>query len=207
MSDRIMVKVHVLENTISMKTVSRKFKSPHYFYITKKRVLELADCKRLIVSDSGSFAELSLEDAANGTSILRIAFSWLNEEYNGRISGQKEYVAVPFDRFYKAALACCENMNTEWKILSITDKAMPRVEFDSGHTLHNVAEHPRLRKKLGKFLSVHFQWPRSQKIVLYDESSFDFFFQEYRDGNVAMCGGVILHGAENLGTAYYGIHT
>lgn len=207
MSNRTMVKVNVRRDIISMKTVSRKFKAPHCFIITKERILELADCKWLVVSDCGSYAELSLEDAADGASILRMKFSWLSEECTGAISGQKEYVTVPYDRLYQAALTSCEGMNTEWKMLSITKKSMPRIEFDSRRALHNVATHTRLRKKLGKFLSTHFQCPRSQRIVLYDNSRFDFYFQEYRDGNEGMSGAVILHGAGNLSTAYYGIHT
>lgn len=211
MENRILVKFEVLEQVITLRTISRKFKAPHSFYILKKRILELADSKWMVVNDGSSFAVLSLEKTEDGSSILRIAFSWLSEEGNGAITGRREHIAVPFDRFYKAALPAQEDADTEadreWKVLSLGNKSMPRIEFNSRRNLREVAKHPRLRKKLGKFLSTHFQWHGSQRIVLYDDSLFDFYFQEYIGGKPGMCGGVILHGAADLRTAFYGIHT
>lgn len=207
MDNRILVKISVLEHTITIKTISRGFKKSHNFYILKERILELADHKWAVVSDSGSFAELSLETTAEGFLLLRITFSWLSADCSGGISGRKEDITVPFDSLYRAALPPYGNSVTEWKMLSHADKSMPRIEFDSRHALHNVVQSPLLRKKLGKFLATHFQWPRSQRIVLYDDGYSDFYFQEYMGGKLGICGGVILHGTENPKTAYYGIHT
>ena len=36
---------------------------------------------------------------------------------------------------------------------------------------------------------------------------YSFFFREYRGGQALMCGGLILHGQDDMGKAYYGIHT
>lgn len=207
MDNRILIKVSVLEHSITIKTISRGLKKSHNFYILKERILELADCKWVVVSDRGSFAELSLETVAEGLILLQITFSWLSVDCSGGISGRKEDIKVPFDRFYRSALSPYENVVTEWKMLSLTDKTMPQIEFESRHALHNVVQSPLLRKKLGKFLATHFQWPRSQRIVLYDDGYSDFYFQEYRGGKLGICGGVILHGTENPRTAYYGIHT
>lgn len=207
MENRILIKVNVQGEAILIKTISRKFKAPYYFCILKERILELADCNWMVVTDSGSFAVLSLEKTVDNTSILRITFSWLSEEGNGAITGRREYVVVPYDRLYKVSLPAYENVDTDWNMLSLADKTTPRIEFDSRQTLREVVKHPRLRKKLGKFLSNHFQWRKSQRIILYDGGLFDFYFQEYIGEKPGMCGGVILQEAVNLRTAFYGIHT
>lgn len=205
MNDRILVKVNVLKDEISLKTVSRNFKAPHFFYILKERFLELEDGKSIVVNHCGSFAELSRMQLA-GQEILQATFSWLEEEADGEVTGWRETVRLPYDRFYHAAL---ENKpNGEWKMLSMMDNRSPMIRFESRCNLHNVARNPRVKKKLGRFLSNHFQWRRSQQIVLYDECPpFSFWFEEYRNEGMGMSGAVILHGQRNLKTAYYGIHT
>lgn len=206
MNDRILVKVNVLEHEISLKTVSRNFKAPHFFYILKERFLELEDGKSIVVKDCGSFAELSLRQSAEGRKTMYITFSWLEEETDGEVTGWRENVKLPYERFYHAALE--DKPDGEWKMLSLLDNSKSKIRFESRHNLYNVARNPRVRKKLGRFLSNHFQWHRSQQIVLSDDfSPFSFCFQEYRDEGEGMFGAVILHGQENLKTAYYGIHT
>lgn len=206
MNDRILVKVNVLEHEISLKTVSRNFKAPHFFYILKERLLELEDGKSIVVKDCGSFAELTLRQSAEGRKTLYITFSWLEEETDGEMIGWRETVKLPYDRFYQRALK--DKSDGEWKMLSLLDNSNSKIRFESRHNLYNVARNPRVRKKLGRFLSNHFQWHRSQQIVLSDDfSPFSFCFQEYRDEGEGMFGAVILHGQENLKTAYYGIHT
>ena len=59
MNNRIMVRVKVLKEEILLKTVSREFKAPHFFYILKERILELERDKSIIVKNYGSYAELS----------------------------------------------------------------------------------------------------------------------------------------------------
>ena len=71
----------------------------------------------------------------------------------------------------------------------------------------------RVYRKLMKFLRTRFQWPDTDEIVLYgDFEPYSFLFREYRRGKggdleAAMCGGVILHGQEDMKTAYYSTHT
>ncbi len=206
MNNRILVKVKVLEQEILLKTVSRNFKAPHFFYILKERFLGLEDGKSIVVKDCGSFAELSWRQSAEGRKTLYITFSWLEEEADGEVTGWRETVRLPYDRFYQRAMK--DKPDREWKILSLLDNSKPNIRFESRCNLYNVARNPRVRKKLGRFLSNHFQWHRSQQIVLSDDfSPFSFCFQEYRDEGEGMFGAVILHGQENLKTAYYGIHT
>lgn len=69
-------------------------------------------------------------------------------------------------------------------------------------------ENPILRHKLGKFLDQHFNWYNYERIVLTDDYlPYSFFFEGYMVQGTKTCGGVILHGEENIRTAKYGIHT
>ena len=62
-----------------------------------------------------------------------------------------------------------------------------------------------LRHKLGKFLDQHFNWYNYERIVLTDDYlPYSFFFEGYMVQGAKTCGGVILHGEENIQTAKYG---
>ena len=66
----------------------------------------------------------------------------------------------------------------------------------------------RIRHKLGKALMDNFNWPGADEVRLAsDFVPYSFFFQEIRDGRPVMCGGLILHGQDDMAKAYYGIHT
>lgn len=47
-----------------------------------------------------------------------------------------------------------------------------------------------------------------EKIVIYDDGQpYSFFFEEYTPYGRGICGGIILHGAEDLAKAQYSVHT
>lgn len=82
------------------------------------------------------------------------------------------------------------------------------LEFHSRKNLKAVVENPILRHKLGKFLDQHFNWYNYERIVLTDDYlPYSFFFEGYMVQGTKTCGGVILHGEEDIQTAKYGIHT
>ena len=57
-------------------------------------------------------------------------------------------------------------------------------------------------------LGRHFQWRGTEKIVIYDDGlPYSFFFEEYTPYGRGICGGIILHGAEDLAKAQYSVHT
>lgn len=95
-----------------------------------------------------------------------------------------------------------------WRLLSILEQNRPKLEFQSRKNLKAVVENPILRHKLGKFLDQHFNWYNYERIVLTDDYlPYSFFFEGYMVQGTKTCGGVILHGEENIRTAKYGIHT
>ena len=84
----------------------------------------------------------------------------------------------------------------------------PKLEFCGKENLHAALENKTVRRKLVKFLRDNFWWKSASKICFYDDFlSYSFTFREFRNGKPGMCGGLILHGQENLDRAYYSIHT
>ena len=60
----------------------------------------------------------------------------------------------------------------------------------------------------GKTLEHHFQWRDAEKILIYDDGApYSFFFEEVTPRGTGICGGIILHGADNLQKAQYSVHT
>ena len=60
----------------------------------------------------------------------------------------------------------------------------------------------------GRFLACRFTWKSVGRVVVFDGFvPHSVFFREERPDGTGMCGGIIMHGQENLKKAYYGIHT
>ena len=101
-----------------------------------------------------------------------------------------------------------KNNGEQKRILSLDEKPRPRIEFQSRRNLKAVTGEKLLRKKLGKALWRHFAWKGSRQITIYDDfEPYSFFFREQTPYGTGICGGIILHGWENMEKAYYGIHT
>ena len=92
-----------------------------------------------------------------------------------------------------------DNNGAAVPLLTIKDYRNPVIEFQSRKNLKAVVSEPILRKKLGKFLSCHFAWKSSTRIVVYDDfEPYSFFFREERQTGMGICGGIILHDRNNL---------
>lgn len=210
MNDRTMVKIRCDRELLSIRTVSRRRKSHHWFAILRDELqqLEQRSGRQHIFNDCGSFAALRLMKPPNGRQILEIRFTWLQEEGGGRVYGWQESIRLPYEPFH-AFVEAGENMSgTMWRQLSIPEKVTRRFEFRSRKNLHEVTRRPLLRHKLGKVLERHFRWKGTEKIVIYDDSQpYSFFFEEITPYGTGLCGGIILHGADDLRKAQYGVHT
>lgn len=208
--DQRMIKVRCDKELLYIRTISWEKKSPHRFAILRSELqkLEQEPNKRVLTSDCGSFASLRLTKGPDGTQILEIRFTWLQEDGNDRVHGWKEDVRLPYEPFRAFAGAGEDMDGAEWRQLSIPELVTRRYEFRCRKNLQEVTGCRLLRHKLGKILEQHFQWRGTEKIVLYDDSQpYSFFFEEYTPYGRGICGAVILHGADNLQKAQYSVHT
>lgn len=208
MDNRIMIKLSASDDCISLRTFSRGYHSPQRFILTKSELRELDEKRYLTVSDIRSFAKLALRKTMEQEEVLEIDFTWLNDAGSGKVSGVTETVRLSYEKFRELAKESGED-GTQKKMLSLKDDSRIRIAFLSRKNLRAVAETKMLRKRLGKFMGNHFlRWKGSRQIILYDDfEPYSFFFQEQTPYGAGICGGVILHGRENLKKAYYGIHT
>ena len=201
-----LVKAYAEEYGIDIRTVSRSRKSPHRFYVLRDALADLEHKPKIIVRDIRSFAVLFLNSY---DSTLEIEFNWLNGNgYN--LMGWEETVTLPYEEF--AAFvhnSTVESGPKEWKTLSIDNSVrQPKLIFNSLENLHKALQNGTVRHKLVRFLRDGFQWPDAERIELCDDfMPYSFLFREIKNGKTALSGGLILHNQDDIGKAYYGIHT
>lgn len=203
MSQPILIKLQSNENGCSIRTVCRNHSS-RIFYISREEAAEIERKGWGIVRDGLSFAEIRIRKQEDKPQMVQIQFFWAKCRGEDVYEGVRERVFLQYEKFHEAFL----NDVFYERCLSKGETQMPKIEFHSNKNLKEVVRYPVLRKRLGRFLARHFQWPGSIKIELYDDFlPYSFGFQEYcRDGS-GIAGGVILHGAECIRTAHYSIHT
>lgn len=210
MGQRTMVKLSASDECVFLWTVSRGFRSPHRFGISDRELQILEDERHTIVSDIHSFAELRLCRSAKEDSgdMLTIDFTWLSDGGAGRVAGKEETIHLPYRQFQERMEESRRLGGAGVGMLSVDEKGAPRIEFQSRKNLRAVAERKVLRRKLGRFLNNHFAWKGSRKIVVYDDFvPYSFSFREERVNGTGICGGIILHGQDDLKKACYGMHT
>ncbi len=208
MDERVMVKMEAGEGCVILRTISRKRRSPQRFIMLKKELGELEEKKRVILRDIHSFADIRLYKSAQGRDTLEITFFWLSDSGFGDVKGWSQRVILRYEDF----LACLENSRQSGgkgqRLLSIEEYCRHKIEFKSFANLKEVAKVPLLRKKLGHFLAGNFNWTGYERIVITDDFvPYSFYFIGYTPYGKGICGGIILHGQENLRKAYYGMHT
>lgn len=198
MKDRTLVYMIFRDDCIGLRTVSRSQKSPHRFYISRHKLEELEHKSEVIANDiyipSPCYA---------GT--VEIAFTWLGNDGNS-VSGYQDAIALPYGKM----MECLHGSKPYvWKALSI-DNSMKqaKIVFKSRKNLHAALENGEIRRKLIRFLRDQFQWEFSEKIEIYDDFvQYSFNFREIKAGEAGISGGIILHGQEDMETAYYSMYT
>ena len=190
MNNRTMTTVYVDQDSISLKTRSRKDCSPQRFIILKKELQRLEENKYLLIKDIHSYAELRLCNAIGGAKVLEFSFTWLKDAGRDNVSGHTERVRLPYEPFRAYAAGEEEVANgTRWRLLSISEQSRPKLEFHSRKNLKAVVENSILRHKLGKFLDQHFNWYNYERIVLTDDYlPYNFFFEGYTVQGAKTCG-------------------
>lgn len=208
MLGRTLVKITASENSFSLKTISRDYRSPQRFVVLHEELEELETKGHLILSDIRSFAELRLRDSITGDRELQITFSWLSNDGYGSLSGRTETVLLPYSAFLRCLEESRGQNGASYGLLSAEKKKRSVIEFESRRNLKEVTKRKGIRRKLGKFLDLHFNWVSSQAIQIRDDfCPYSFFFTEIRENGTGICGGIILHDQENLKKAHYEIHT
>ena len=207
---RTMLKVSVSDDLLIFRTVSRQKKSPR-LYVQRDELSPLYEGKRVVLNDGPYFCVIS---PLNRDGMMRMEFYWISPTSGSGFSGWQQALKISRERFlYFLEDSKAEYGPKEWNALSDDAPHYPRLIFRKSRSLRQVMNNGRIYRKLMKFLRTRFQWPDTDEIVLYgDFEPYSFFFREYRRGKggdleAAMCGGVILHGQEDMKTAYYFIHT
>ena len=206
---RTMMKLSVSGECVALRTVSRGFRSPHRFVLLEKELEELGEKRYALSTDIRSFAKMSLERTdEEGNDVLIIKFAWLGDAGEGKLSGTEETLRFPWDAFREKVAESRSLGGAAVKLLAMKGARLPKVEFHSREHLKEVVERPVLRKKLGKLLANHLEWRGSIRIMVYDDFvPYSFCFREERACGTGLCGGIILHGQEDMKKAHYGIHT
>jgi len=208
MTDRILLHARADENTVQLRTVSARVKSPRRFFVTYDELDRLRRDGNIISNDIHSFVQIGLDEHHNR---IRFEFTWLAGHGFDRVEGFEQTVHLRWSPFREFLETCRQpDGPKEFKAISLDlSRHRPRLVFDGNRAnLHAAIGNPQVRRKLGKALAVNFNWPGTDEVHLTNDFvPYSFFFREIRDGQALMCGGLILHDQEDMSKAYYGIHT
>ncbi len=204
MNDRIMVKMTASEDWIFFRTVTKEKKSTS-LYVRRDELLSLADRGRIIAWDH-SFAVFTHDKEAD---TVNIRFYWVNMHSGDSFTGRVQSVKLPFEPFMEFVEQSAFGVQPQtWSALSVESQQEPRFIFQSRKNLSAVISNKLVRRKLCKFLRDRFKWCNCTEITFTDDYiPYSFMFREMRNGTAGICGGLILHGQENMEKAYYEIHT
>lgn len=204
--DRTMVKAVCIADWIKFRTVRRGCRTLDWIAVSRSVFEDLEAHGYAAQNGFNSFAVFR-RDGFRGTVSIRLA--WLNC-CGHRLSGWEECVILDYEKLMAFVRdSAVPNGPKEWRGLSVVPRTpRPRLVFRCDERLRECLDNKLVRHKLVKFLRDNFRWPRSERVEFYtDFEPYSFFFQEYCGGKPAMCGGLILHGQENMEKAYYSIHT
>lgn len=204
MKNRTKISIRACENGIYLRTFSRALPYLKNFYILRKDMQRLISEKTLIVKDVYSFAELRCQENVNHNRTVNIRFLWMKNSIDGKVTGYDETICLPEDVLQQALL----KPEYERDLLSISQTSSIKIEFQSRKNLKKVISQPKIRRKFIKTLSKKLNWKNYERMVLFDDFlPYSFVFDGYTPCGPGLSGGIILHGQEDLNTAYYNIHT
>ena len=207
MTNRIMLHAHANENTVQLRTVSARMKSTR-FYITYDELDRLQREGHIISNDIHCFLQARLDERRD---LAAFDFTWLAGHCFDRVEGFEQTVRIRWAPFREFLENCRQpDGPKDFKAISLdVSRHRPRLVFDGNRAnLRAAIGNPLIRRRLGKALMSNFNWPGADEIHLTNDFvPYSFFFREFQGGRACMCGGLILHGQEDMGKAYYGIHT
>lgn len=163
--------------------------------------------RQIIVADCGCYAALRLTRALDGE-MLVIRFSWLQSAGADSLRGYEEWVRLPYRRFHECVEAGTDMAGWNWSQLSVPEKVTRRFEFHSRQDLHQIARGRSCGTSWGKLWNTISSGGSLEKTsFMMTMLPYSFFFEEVTPRGTGICGGIILHGADNLQKAQYSVHT
>lgn len=206
MSNRILVKMSANSDSIAFRTVTKGRKSPHWFYILRSEMERLWESGGILTNDIHSFAKLRYERERE---IVSIRFAWLSSCDGDALAGWEQTVRLPYGplaEFIRCSLTGAGPK--QWKVLSFEDRKRPKLEFGEADNLRAALSNKIVRRRLVRCLRDHFDWPGADRICFYNDFlPYSFSFREFHNGSPGLCGGLILHGQEDMCEAHYSLHT
>ena len=206
--ERTMLKLSVRDEFIVFQTYSRRNGRSSQFYMRVETLNALEQLRTIIAMDDPHFVKMHIYVDRTGVERLCIQFTWLSISGLDSVHGRREFLDVDYARF-KAATEKSRAQQEAWQtLLTLPEQGKPPIQMHSKGNLKKVLQNRTLKKKLGRFLASHFRWESAKCIYICDDYlPYSFFFQEEFDDGRGICGGIILHGPEDLRKAYYEIHT
>lgn len=206
MTNRVLVKASVKGDDINLRLIDPSQKEHRSFSIDYDAFEDLEYRGTAGVTNCESFAVLR-RNRAEKTASMR--FVWLSNSGDGPVTGWEQTVKLPFEELRSFVRASAEKDGpTKWAALDVKSRKMPRLVFPGVENLHAAVANKTVRRKLVRFLRDNFRWQGTDEIRFYNDFvPYSFSFREFINGQLGMCGGLILHGQENLDKAYYSIHT
>lgn len=207
-NERTVLKLSVRAEYAVLQTYSRRHGLSSQFYIAMGCFSDLEQFGIVAAMDEPYFLKLSVPSAGGGKQTLRMYFTWLSTYGDDTVKGRREILEMDYGRF-KENLEKSRAEEGAWQeLLSLKETRSPHFCFHSARNLAAVVKNRVLRKKLGRFLMKNFRWKDAVRIHISDDFlPYSFFFTEETARGTGLCGGIILHGQDNLRTAHYAIHT
>lgn len=208
MNHRTMICFFATEDALMIRTISRDFRSPHRFVLLFSRLWEAREKGFSIAYDLHSFLKLRIEETVKGKEMLSLEFSWLSKTGNNKLTGHEERLLLSYEDLMQGIETSKAKNGKTIRLLTAERNSYTQITFCHTKNLHQVVQNKHLRRKLGKFLCQNFRGYGDREVQIFDDFvPYSFFFQEESSGRHGICGGIILHGQEDLRTAHYEIHT
>ncbi|MCM1296309.1 MAG: DUF4120 domain-containing protein [Muribaculaceae bacterium] len=208
MKERTMLKLTASGDYMILCTVSHRYGKSGQFYIPMEKLTELEQKGYVTSMDAPSFLQLRVCKGTGDFQKLEVRFTWLSSAGNDRVIGRTEHFCLDYAAFRASLKDLLGQENGDRRLLSLQKNNAPRICFNSRKNLKQVVQNHSIRKKLGRFLMGHFRWKDAACIHISDDFvPYSFFFTEETAQGRGLCGGIILHGQEDMSKAYYGLHT
>ena len=205
MNNNIMLKLRYTDTEAVIRLVSRQGKISN-IYVDLDELKKFVDEGYADFRDCDDYITASLN---NGMVYMRITH--VVPYSSGKIEGWRYYVHFPIQKLLYF-LDCSESVDCGgwYKILCKDEDSYPVICFHSDHALRNIADDPITRRAFCKAIRNSFKYRNSERIDLWDDGVYDFFFRETRAGGErGICGGLIRHKLTRKGhpCVEYSVHT